>query len=315
MDLDEAQSDRAAGALVGTATGDALGAGYEFGYPAADTVIDMVGGGPFNFAPGEWTDDTAMTVAVAMVTAAGVDLRTAEGLDAVAAGFLAWFNGGPKDVGTQTRMVLAARDRTAAGMTATARAIPGRTAGNGSLMRTAAVGLAFLDDEQACLDAARQVSELTHADRRAAQACQLWSFAIRHAVLHGTFDGVRGYLDVAPPEPAEFWGARLDEAQADSATPAEFGNNGWVVHALQTAWWAITHAENGGPSHVERALDLAVRAGNDTDTTAAIAGSLVGARWGCSAIPRRWQSVLHGWPGLGATDLVTLAERTVQRGN
>ena len=311
MDLDLAQADRAAGALVGTATGDALGAGYEFGHPGPDAVIDMIGGGPFNFAPGEWTDDTSMTVAVAMVTAAGIDLRTTEGLDAVAAGFLAWFNAGPKDVGSQTRLVLGTRDRTSAGMTATARSIPGRTAGNGSLMRTAPVGLAYLDDPQACLDAAQKVSDLTHADVRAAQACQLWSFAIRHAVVHGSFDGVRGYLDVAAPEPAEFWGARLDEAQAQAATPEQFSNNGWVVHALQTAWWAITHAENGQPSHLEQALDLAVRAGNDTDTTAAIAGSLLGARWGRSAIPERWQSVLHGWPGLRAADLVVLAERTV----
>ncbi len=311
MILDPAQLDRAAGALVGTATGDALGAGYEFGYPSPDTVIDMIGGGPFNFAPGEWTDDTSMTVAVAMVTASGVDLRSAQGLDAVAAGFLAWFNGGPKDVGSQTRLVLAARDRTAAGMTATARALTGRTAGNGSLMRTAAVGLAYLDDPNACLEAAKMVSDLTHLDLRAAQACQMWSFAIRHAVVHGSFDGVRGYLEIAAPEPGDFWGARLDEAQA-SATPEKFGNNGWVVHALQTAWWAITHATNGGPAHVSNALDLAVRAGNDTDTTAAITGSLLGARWGRSAIPERWQSQLHGWPEMRAADLVTLAEHTVQ---
>jgi ADP-ribosylglycohydrolase len=311
MDLDRAQTDRAAGALVGTATGDALGAGYEFGYPGPDTVIDMIGGGPFHFAPGEWTDDTSMTVAVAMVTATGRDLRTAEGLDGVVAGFLAWFNAGPKDVGSQTRLVLATRDRTAAGMTATAKAIPGRTAGNGSLMRTAAVGLAYLDDPDACVEAAQKVSDLTHADARAAQACQLWSLAIRHAVLHGSFDGVREYLRTADPEPAAFWGARLDEAEAPSATPDQFGNNGWVVHALQTAWWAITHAHDGAPSHLPDALDLAVRAGNDTDTTAAIAGSLLGARWGRSAIPQRWQSMLHGWPGLRTPDLVTLAEKTV----
>ncbi len=311
MDLDLAQIDRAAGALVGTATGDALGAGYEFGYPGPDAVIDMIGGGPFNFAPGEWTDDTSMTVAVAMVTAAGRDLRTPEGLDGVVAGFLAWFNAGPKDVGTQTRMVLANRDRTAAGMTATARAIPGRTAGNGSLMRTAAVGLAYLDDPDGCLDAAQKVSDLTHADVRAAQACQLWSFAIRHAVLNGSFDGVQHYLKSAESEPAEFWGARLDEAQEPSATPDRFANNGWVVHALQTAWWAITHADDDDASHLMQALDMVVRAGNDTDTTAAIAGSLLGARWGRSAIPERWQWQLHGWPGLRAADLVTLAERTV----
>src|SRR3954471_724806 len=136
MELDDAQADRVVGVLVGTAAGDALGAGYEFTMPGPIAVIDMIGGGPFGFAPGEWTDDTSMAVAVARVTADGVDLRTAEGLDAVAAGFLEWFNGGPKDVGSQTRRVLSARDATAAGMSATAKSISGRTGGNGSLMRT-----------------------------------------------------------------------------------------------------------------------------------------------------------------------------------
>ena len=309
MKLDDAQADRVAGVLVGTAAGDALGAGYEFTTPGPDARIDMIGGGPFGFAPGEWTDDTSMAVAVARVTAEGLDLRTAAGLDAVAAGFLEWFNGGPKDVGSQTRMVLSARDRTAAGMTATAESITGRTGGNGSLMRTAAVGIAHLDDAGACVDAARRVSDLTHADERAGQACQLWSYAIRHAALTGSYAGVHGYLEIAAPEAADFWGQRLDEAE--SGEPADFGNNGWVVHALQTAWWAISRTEQNQDQFAQ-AVELAVRAGNDTDTTAAIAGGLLGARWGLSAVPERWVGMLHGWPGLRADDLVELARRTAQ---
>ena len=75
--LTGAQLDRAAGVLLGTGCGDALGAGYEFGPPLADDVtVGMVGGGPFGWAPGEWTDDTSMAVAIAEVTATGADLRT-----------------------------------------------------------------------------------------------------------------------------------------------------------------------------------------------------------------------------------------------
>ena len=70
----------------------------------------MIGGGPFGFEPGEWTDDTSMSVAVARVTAAGTDLRTPAGLDAVAAGFAEWYSSQPKDIGNQTRAVLSARD-------------------------------------------------------------------------------------------------------------------------------------------------------------------------------------------------------------
>lgn len=120
--LSVAQLDRAAGVLLGTAAGDALGAGYEFSYPAADAQIDLIGGGPFGFAPGEWTDDTSMTIAVARVSATGADLRESAALDAVAAGFGEWFAGGPRDVGNQTRAVLAHNSTTAAQMQARAAA-------------------------------------------------------------------------------------------------------------------------------------------------------------------------------------------------
>lgn len=67
MDLTPAQLDRAIGAVVGSAVGDALGAGYEFTYPAQDLIPEMIGGGLGNFAPGEWTDDTAQAAAILSV--------------------------------------------------------------------------------------------------------------------------------------------------------------------------------------------------------------------------------------------------------
>lgn len=309
--------DRAAGALLASAAGDALGAGYEFSYPAPDAPIDMIGGGPFDWAPGEWTDDTSMTVAVARVTATGADLTTAAGLDAVAAGFVEWFDSQPKDIGNQTRAVLSARSGSAAEMTSVAARIAGRKGGNGSLMRTAAVGLAYLGDTDAaadaCVEAAARVGALTHDDPRARQACELWSFAIRHAVLHGTFDGVHGYLDRTGGETRRFWRPLLD--QAETGSPPDFPKNGWVVHALQTAWWAITRAGHRADArHLPAALELAVRAGGDTDTTAAIAGALLGARWGAAAVPAGWRRALHGWPGLNADDLIGLAVLTASGG-
>ncbi|MFD4367803.1 ADP-ribosylglycohydrolase family protein [Rhodococcus sp. NPDC058521] len=312
MGLTEQQTARAAGVLLGTAAGDALGAGYEFTHPTPETVVDMIGGGPFGFAPGEWTDDTSMALAIAEVAAEGVDLRSQRGMDAVAAQFVRWYDSGPKDIGNQTHAVLSARSTSGSEMTDRARSISGRKGGNGSLMRTAPVALGFLEDELGCIDAAVRVGALTHDDVRAGQACAMWTYAIRHAVVHGDFDGVRRYLDVAQDDSAEFWGPLLDEAE--TGTPADFANNGWVVHALQTAWWAIAGAEDSGPQHLPVALERAVRAGHDTDTTAAIAGGLLGARWGASAVPARWRRKLHGWPGLDATDLVRLAVRAAWGG-
>lgn len=311
MKLTAVQNDRAAGVLLATAAGDALGAGYEFTYPTPATRIDMIGGGLGPFAPGEWTDDTSMAVAVAEVSATGVDIGTGAGLDAVAAQFRRWYATNPKDIGNQTAAVLRAPGPDAASMQARARAIPGRRAGNGSLMRTAAVGLAYLDDPDGCLTAAGEISSLTHADADAFDACRLWSYGIRHAVLHGNFDGVHEFCRTVPG--GRRWSKLLHEAET-SDTAAVFEKNGWVIHALQAAWWAITHARGERSEHLQHALELAVRAGHDTDTVAAIAGGLLGARWGASAVPARWRRILHGWPGYRSRDLVALGLRTAWGG-
>ncbi len=94
---------------------------------------------------------------------------------------------------------------------------------------------------------------------------------------------------------------------AETGSPADFPNNGWVVHALQTAWWAITKAGQDLP----QVFELCVRAGNDTDTTAAIAGGLIGASLGRSGVLTEWTAVLHGYPGLRVVDLDALTRAIV----
>lgn len=311
-------SDRIEGALLATAAGDALGAPYEF-EPARgpELPVEMVGGGPW--APGEWTDDTAMAIAVAEVAATGADLRDAEAQDAIVARWHEW-SLGAKDVGIQTRSVLHAAARggviTAAGARAASAVLheeTGRTAGNGSLMRTAPVALAYLDDEDAMVEAARAISELTHFDRDATDAVVLWGCAIRHAVLTTELD-VRIGLDHLDVDRRRVWAHRLDEAE--ESRPADFPKNGWVVGALQAAWSAITTTATAGrgPEHLRRGIDAAVRSGNDTDTVAAIAGGLLGAAYGASAVPLQWRSLLHGWPGIRARGLVRLAMAIERKG-
>lgn len=309
--LDPAQLDRAIGVLLGTAAGDALGAGYEFGPPLPDTTpVDMVGGGQFNWAPGEWTDDTSMAVVIAKVAAEGGELLGESAKDRIVAQWTRWAEGA-KDVGVQTREILAAQAKngSAENCREEARKLherTGRSGGNGSLMRTAPVALAYLDDPDAMAAAARKVSVLTHYDPVAGDACALWCLAIGHAVLTGQIDARIG-LNRLAPDAAAYWAARLDEAEA--APPAAFVNNGWVVHALQGAWSAI-HG-TGGPEHLRLGLQAAVRGGRDTDTVAAITGGLLGAGCGASAIPERWRGLLHGWPGLRSADLTDLAMQIV----
>ncbi|WP_458317225.1 ADP-ribosylglycohydrolase family protein [Mycolicibacterium brisbanense] len=309
-------NDRIEGVLLGTAAGDALGAPYEF-EPARgpELPVEMVGGGPWE--PGEWTDDTAMAIAIAEVAAAGADLRDGAAHDAIVARWHEW-SLGAKDVGIQTRSVLSAAARDGALSGAGARAASavlheqtGRTAGNGSLMRTAPVALAYLDDEAAMVEAARAVSELTHFDPEAADATVLWCSAIRHAVLTAELDARIGLRHIDSGR-RDVWSRRLDEAEA--SRPADFPNNGWVVAALQAAWSAIATTDATGPEHLRRGLDAAVRCGNDTDTVAAIAGGLLGAAYGASAVPLQWRALLHGWPGITARGLVGLATAIARKG-
>lgn len=308
--------DRAVGVLLGSAAGDALGAGYEFETAPLppDGRPQMIGGGLGGFAPGEWTDDTAQTYAIARVAATGADLRTEEALDAVAAGFVEWYAGGPADIGNQTRAVLSAveGEPTAAALTQAARRLherTGHTAGNGSLMRTSAVALAHLDHPEALTEAAVRVSELTHADPLAGEACVLWCQAIRSTVRAGELPDLHDGLAHLPASRRDEWRTWIDEAE--TRPPEAFNPNGYVVSALQAAWSAIVHVPDAG---LVEGLGAAIRIGNDTDTVAAIAGALLGARWGASAVPTGWRDLLHGWPGARADDLVELATAAVGRG-
>ncbi|HEY5249960.1 MAG TPA: ADP-ribosylglycohydrolase family protein, partial [Dermatophilaceae bacterium] len=248
---------------------------------------------------------------------------TPEALDAIAARWVGWAYEA-KDVGVQTSSVLsgAGPNPTGAALAEAAarhHARTGRSGGNGSLMRTAPVALAYLDDPDGLVEAAHAVSALTHFDPEAGEACALWCLAIRHAVLEGAFDGLRLALDSLPADRAAVWAARLDEAEA--YPPSHFTRNGWVVQALQGAWSAITRAPvpdadpAGGvfaAQHLQQALEAAVRGGNDTDTVAAIAGGLLGARWGASAVPAAWRRIVHGWPGLRGRDLIRLGLLTAR---
>lgn len=329
MRLTSDQRDRAGGVLLGQAVGDALGVPYEFATPpAAGQPARMTGGGLGNYAPGEWSDDTQMAACIAVVSATGADLDGDEALDQVAEGFLRWRREGATDIGVQTGSVLSASERydgraadrlTRAAADHAAR-IP-RSAGNGALMRTAVVGLSALDDRDRTAEAARRIAALTHADPLAVDSAVLWSEAIRVAVLEKRLD-VRDGLDLIPVERRDRWNDWVTEAETKD--PSSFNPNGFTVSALQAAWAVITQTPvpDEDPArgsyacrHLQDALHNAVRIGNDTDTVAAIAGGLLGAYWGQSAVPLTWVRRVHGWPSLRARDLVRLALLTASGGH
>ncbi len=315
---------RAAGCLIGLACGDALGAHYEFGPSlSSDTAVAMLGGGPFNFEPGEFTDDTAMALGIAraiVVAHRRSDPTGADAIDiaAILGEWLAWL-GVTKDVGVQTGAILRALERAERIDEASCRILSERhhersgkrSGGNGALMRTAPVALAYLHDTTGLAAMARRVAQLTHWEDAAGDACVLWCFAIVHAVNTGKLD-IRIGLDELPADRQPYWLERI--AEAESAHPAHFSSdNGWVVSAFRAAWSAIYHSISELKKiDVVDALERAVRGGNDTDTVAAIAGSLIGAAAGAAVFPARWRTILHGWSISSERDLIALALDTVE---
>ncbi|MCT1458495.1 ADP-ribosylglycohydrolase family protein [Aestuariimicrobium sp. p3-SID1156] len=303
--------DRRLGAVLGSVAGDALGAPYEFNPPIpAREPIRMHANTTWEL--GEWTDDTAMSIPILRALAHGEDLRDSDTQGRIVREWVGWAEDA-KDVGIQIGDVLRAvrgrmrgidhvaeLSRLALEEAEALHQVRGRSAGNGSLMRTGPVALGYLDDPAGLIEAATAISSLTHFEEDAAEACVVWSLAIRHAIFTGEL-ALREQLGVLPEESQQKWAARLDEAEAGE--PHEFENNGWVVAALQAAWSAIVRGDG-----LRDTLERAVRCGYDTDTVAAIAGSLAGAVYGASQVPDEWRRELHGWPGQRVDALVEMVE-------
>ena len=333
--MHEVTADRLTGVLIGAACADALGAGYEFGGPVpADRPVTMRGQGMF--APGEWTDDTAQLLAIAIAAADGDDLGSMAGEDAAAKNMLDWYFSPArlKDIGIHTGAVfgtvatvssedLADRFREVA--KAKEERSPGSSGGNGALMRTAPVAMAMWQQPERMVGAALRLASMTHADELSSQACAVWCIAIRAALLlddptdtvalAAAVDADVAYL---LPSEADYWRGVLAEAYGTSPTDyyQSHPSNGYCVTTLRAAWGAVTGtpvpADQPG-RHLQLATEAAVRGGGDTDTVACVTGALLGALWGYSAVPLQWRRRVFGWPGMRDADLVRVAD-AIHRG-
>lgn len=275
--------DRARGALLGLAAGDAVGTTVEFCSPGTfEPVTDMVGGGPFSLAAGQWTDDTSLALCLAesLVECGGHDpgdqMRR----------YLRWWREGYFsatgrcfDIGGTTSSQLARFEQTGEPHD---RSIDEESAANGSLMRLAPVAIRWAHDSEAVVEHAAASSRPTHAARRPVDACKL--LAAMTAAL------IRGDTAAAVFDPG-FWSqGELHEAVAAVARgswrgkePPAIRGTGYCVAALEAAIWAVAGARD-----FRDAILRAANLGDDADTTAAIAGQLAGAAYGASGIPAEW---------------------------
>ncbi|AUV82952.1 ADP-ribosylglycohydrolase [Salinigranum rubrum] len=283
------ETDRTAGVLLGLACGDALGRPVEFETPARilaqyGEVREMLANGTWGKPAGTVTDDTDMAVCLArsLVSCGGFDP------DDVAERFVAWYDAEPFDVGNMTARALSRiRDGDSwetAGQRVWEESPEGSNAGNGSVMRAPPLAVAFADDESQLADASETSSRITHADPRCTAGCAVLNLTLAGLLLDRE-DPLAGALDrVGPP-------SALDDALrpvvAGDLDPSTLRSTGYVVDTLQTALWHGLHADSP-----EAALVEVVNMGGDADTVGAVAGAVVGARFGADALPERWLAEL-----------------------
>lgn len=142
-------------------------------------------------------------------------------------------------------------------------------------------------DAELVRDAGRQ-SLVTHGHVRSQVCCALYCLWVR-AALRGAddpwVDAVQRLRDLASQEPA--WASELDEHVHPEWEPHGRGS-GYVVDCLHSARLAA------GETNFEDVIRKAISLGDDTDTTAAVAGGFAGVRHGLSGIPERWRAALAG---------------------
>lgn len=277
--------NRAIGALVGLAVGDALGAPVEFKERGSfPHLTEMLSGGYFCLPAGAWTDDTAMALCLADSLIANKFLDVSDLLDR----FLGWLNnhentstGRCIGAGQNTLAVLGNYHRTGA---LEAPPVKGRSDGNGAIMRLAPVACMHHSNVDVLRRIAASQSRATHCSELSSAAAEMLGWLLG-LLIDGT--DWRAALSIVRADgwPAEI--RALCNGKWAAKTEDEISSTGYVVHTLEAALWAV-----GTTASFEEALVKAVNLGHDADTVGAVAGQIAGARYGVDAIPERWLSVL-----------------------
>lgn len=275
---------RSLGCLFGVAIGDALGATNEFKARGSfPPVLDLVGGGPFKvkLAPGEWTDDTSMTLCLAESL---VTCREFDAADQMSR-YLAWYRKGywssiPGvcfDIGIRTATELRRFESTGEPFSPDTQR---SNAPNGSLMRLAAIPVFYRDNLQQAIHFAAESSRTTHGGALCMDACRYYA-----ALIVGALRGLpkeqllsSRFLDQPGCEALRHLEPEIRDIASGSylSKPASaIFNTGYVVHSLEAALWCFARSRT-----FRHGALLACNLGDDSDTVAAIYGALAGAYYG-----------------------------------
>jgi len=296
---------RARGALLGLVAGNQLGVPTEhMGTPEA--IRQAFPNGVVDLAPppknSPYDDDAAMALLL------GESLLASKGFDAneVAKRWVKWMKVDGRGIGMTTKRALTLIDRGKepfeAGRLAN-QENPGRSAGNGSVMRCLPVALRYHDDPDRLIRISTQQAAITHSDERCTWGAAAVNLAARE-LLHGNIyfiDEVVHRIGDRAPRALRDAIHRVPRERESDLPITRAGEAGYVVHCVEIAFWFATHDRS-----LEEALIALAQAGGDTDTNAAVAGALLGARYGDVALPPRWINQITGVQGIAE-----LAERLV----
>lgn len=275
------------GAFLGLAIGDALGTTNEFKTGNDIKIIDdIVGGGVFELAPGQWTDDTSMALCLAdSLIENGFDLK--DQLDR----YCDWQENGVNScTGTCFDIGMATYDALRRYKT-TGNVFSGstndRSSGNGNIMRLAPVIIKYNDDLQHCINAAEMQGITTHGSYICKEAAALMAEIMFRAFKGQTKD------EMLRPASFNRFSHSLISAINDGSYKKKsvmecWTSGGFVASTLEFALACFYRTDNFADCVL-----LAANAGGDSDTNAAVAGQIAGAFYGVDGIPTEWIRKTH----------------------
>lgn len=295
--------DRAAGAFLGLAVGDALGTTLEFEQRGTFALIrDIVGGGPFDLPAGYWTDDTSMALCLADSLLENGGYDSYDVMDR----YRAWRDHGYRsstgvcfDIGGQTSRSI--DDFLTGDGTVPADTPRSTSAGNGAIMRLAPAVIAAFGSRSPVeiIRLASVSARETHYSYEAEAGTEVFAAMLVRALRGDTKDDITDVERWSTGEHYDAVVAALELPLLPAMDAGDLDSSGYIIASLCAAVWAFLTTNT-----FEDGALAVVNLGGDADTNGAIYGQLAGAHYGLDGIPRSWRekTLLHD-------EIIGLAEK------
>ncbi len=273
--------ERYQGCLLGLAAGDAVGTTLEFmSRGTFEPITDMIGGGPFDLEPGQWTDDTSMALCLAHSLVYKKGFNAEDQMNRYCNWWRIGYMSSTGDCFDIGNTVYNALNKYLVTKNPFAGSTAPDSSGNGSLMRLAPVAMFYNSNFSDLLKYAGESSRTTHGSAECIDSCRYYA-----SLLHTAFSGkCKDEIVANPLYPPETDSVRniATLAYLDKKIGAIKGS-GYVIESLEAALWCFVKTDS-----FEEAILAAANLGDDADTTAAICGQIAGAHYGVKEIKSSW---------------------------